>query len=59
MSPASRLLKLLGLLEVRRDWSAGELSARLEVDPRTVRRDVERLRELGYPIDSTRGTGGG
>lgn len=56
---AARLLSLLGLLQVRRDWSNAELARRLEVDPRTVRRDIERLRALGYPVQSTRGTAGG
>ncbi|WP_308121717.1 helix-turn-helix transcriptional regulator, partial [Actinotalea ferrariae] len=56
---SSRLLALLSLLQARRDWPAAVLSDRLDVSDRTVRRDVDRLRELGYPITSTRGRDGG
>jgi len=56
---SSRLLELLSLLQARRDWSGEELSARLEVSARTVRRDVERLRDLGYPVESVTGPAGG
>ncbi|KOX15711.1 YafY family protein [Nocardiopsis sp. NRRL B-16309] len=56
---SARLLRLLSLLQTRKDWPGAELSDRLAVSPRTVRRDVERLRELGYPIQATMGTGGG
>ncbi len=56
---ASRLLKLLTLLQGRRDWPGGELADRLEVSGRTIRRDVERLRELGYPVESLTGPAGG
>lgn len=59
MKASVRILRLLSLLQVRREWSGVELSERLEVDPRTVRRDVDRLRELGYTIDSSAGPGGG
>lgn len=59
MDKAGRLLKLLGLLETRRDWTAAELSERLHVTTRTVRRDVDRLRELGYPVNAVSGPGGG
>lgn len=55
----SRLLKLLALLQTRRDWSGLDLADRLEVSPRTIRRDVDRLRELGYPVDSLTGPAGG
>lgn len=55
----ARLLRLLSLLQVRRDWTGRELAARLEVDVRTVRRDIERLRSLGYPVHSTPGVAGG
>ena len=48
---AARLLRLLGLLQRRASWSGADLAERLEVDTRTVRRDVERLRALGYQID--------
>jgi predicted DNA-binding transcriptional regulator YafY len=58
-SPSSRVLRLLSLLQVRRDWSGAELSQRLGVDVRTIRRDVDRLRELGYTIDASSGVGGG
>ena len=56
---AGRLLKLLGLLQRRPSWSGRELAERLGVDPRTVRRDVGRIRELGYSVDSTTGPDGG
>jgi len=56
---SSRLLELLSLLQTRRDWSGAELSDRLSVSGRTVRRDVERLRELGYPVESLTGPAGG
>ncbi len=59
MDSAERLLKLLGLLEGRIDWTAEELARRLEVTPRTVRRDVTRLRVLGYPVEAMAGPGGG
>lgn len=56
---SSRTLRLLSLLQTHRFWSGPELAGRLEVSERTLRRDVERLRELGYPVDSSRGTDGG
>ncbi len=56
---AGRLLHLLALLQRRPSWSGQELADRLDVDTRTVRRDVDRIRNLGYRIDSTPGTGGG
>jgi predicted DNA-binding transcriptional regulator YafY len=60
MSPtASRLLELLSLFQGRRDWPGNELADRLEVSGRTIRRDVERLRRLGYPVDSLTGPAGG
>jgi predicted DNA-binding transcriptional regulator YafY len=60
MSDSSgRLLALLSLLQTPREWPGSELARRLEVSPRTVRRDVERLRELGYPVHATKGTEGG
>lgn len=55
---AARLLALLGLLQARSDWSGPELAARLGVTDRTVRKDVDRLRTLGYPVDAVRGPGG-
>jgi predicted DNA-binding transcriptional regulator YafY len=56
---SSRLLTLLSLLQTRRDWPGQELADRLEVSGRTVRRDVDRLRELGYPVESLTGPAGG
>jgi predicted DNA-binding transcriptional regulator YafY len=56
---SSRLLELLSLLQARRDWPGGELADRLEVSGRTIRRDVERLRRLGYPVESLTGPTGG
>src|SRR3954453_6685018 len=56
---ASRLLDLLSLLQGRRDWPGPELARRLEVSGRTLRRDVERLRALGYPVESISGLAGG
>jgi predicted DNA-binding transcriptional regulator YafY len=56
---SSRLLRLLSLLQSRRQWSGRDLSERLEIDTRTVRRDIERLRELGYPVHASSGLGGG
>jgi predicted DNA-binding transcriptional regulator YafY len=54
-----RLLQLLGLLQSRRVWSGDGLAERLGVTTRSVRRDVERLRNLGYPVHASRGHGGG
>jgi predicted DNA-binding transcriptional regulator YafY len=54
-----RLLQLLGLLQSRRVWSGEELADRLGVTTRSVRRDVERLRDLGYPVHASKGHGGG
>lgn len=59
VTTSARLLRLLGLLQQRQRWGGSELATRLGVTERTVRRDVERLRELGYPVDSTTGTTGG
>ena len=56
---SSRLLEMLSLLQARRDWPGSELADRLEVSVRTIRRDVERLRELGYPVESLSGPAGG
>ncbi|OIH95459.1 YafY family protein [Curtobacterium sp. MCBA15_001] len=57
--PSSRMLALLSLLQVRRDWPGDVLAERLEVSPRTVRRDVDRLRELGYRVEALKGPAGG
>ncbi|WP_204037722.1 helix-turn-helix transcriptional regulator, partial [Actinoplanes utahensis] len=56
---SARLLALLSLLQTRRDWSGTALAGRLDVSLRTVRRDVDRLRELGYPIAAAKGPEGG
>ncbi|HVY37469.1 MAG TPA: WYL domain-containing protein [Polyangia bacterium] len=56
---SARLLRLLSLLQARRSWTGAELTSRLEVTPRTLRRDVDRLRTLGYPVASAAGVGGG
>lgn len=53
------MLRLLSLLQTHRYWAGAELAERLEVSPRTLRRDVERLRDLGYPVSATRGVAGG
>ncbi|MFD8808874.1 helix-turn-helix transcriptional regulator [Streptomyces sp. NPDC059597] len=55
----ARLLRLLSLLQTPREWPGGELADRLGVSRRTVRRDIERLRELGYPVQATLGSEGG
>ncbi|MGW0173135.1 helix-turn-helix transcriptional regulator [Rhodococcus sp. NPDC003322] len=57
--PTSRLLTMLSLLQTSRTWSGSELAERLAVTQRTVRRDVDRLREMGYPIDADLGAHGG
>lgn len=56
---SGRLLRLLALLQSRSTWAGAELATRLDVTSRTLRRDVGRLRALGYPIDAARGTAGG
>ncbi|MFI5568352.1 helix-turn-helix transcriptional regulator [Streptomyces sp. NPDC051740] len=55
----ARLLQLLSLLQTPREWPGGELADRLGVSRRTVRRDIDRLRELGYPVQATMGADGG
>ncbi|WP_378733605.1 helix-turn-helix transcriptional regulator [Nocardia brasiliensis] len=55
----ARLLRLLSLLQTPRDWPGSELAERLGVTDRTVRRDIDRLRELGYPVEATMGAAGG
>ncbi|MGV9901016.1 helix-turn-helix transcriptional regulator [Streptomyces sp. NPDC003388] len=55
----ARLLQLLSLLQTPREWPGGELADRLNVSRRTVRRDIDRLRELGYPVRATKGADGG
>jgi predicted DNA-binding transcriptional regulator YafY len=56
---SSRTLRLLSLLQTHRYWPGNELAERLEISVRTLRRDVDRLRELGYPVDAQRGVDGG
>jgi len=57
-SRTERLLELLALLQSGRDWSGPDLASKLGITERTVRNDVEQLRELGYPVDATRGRAG-
>ena len=59
LETSARLLRLLSLLQAHREWSGADLADRLGVTPRTVRRDVDRLRELGYPVEAQRGVDGG
>ena len=59
MATTSRMLQLLSLLQVHRTWSGDELAGRLEISHRTLRRDVDRLRELGYRVRSVKGPDGG
>jgi predicted DNA-binding transcriptional regulator YafY len=59
MTATLRLLNLLSLLQTRRDWPGSLLAARLNVSDRTVRRDIDRLREMGYSIQATMGPDGG
>jgi predicted DNA-binding transcriptional regulator YafY len=56
---SARLLRMLAMLQARRDWSGQDMASRLEVSTRTIRTDIERLRELGYPVEATPGVGGG
>ncbi|MCM6775112.1 YafY family transcriptional regulator [Nocardia sp. CDC159] len=58
LETSARLLELLSLLQTPRDWSGTELAERLEVDVRTVRRDIEKLRTLGYPVHAVPGVAG-
>jgi predicted DNA-binding transcriptional regulator YafY len=59
LETSARLLRLLSFLQSRRDWTGADLASRLGVGLRTVRRDIGRLRELGYPVDATPGVAGG
>ncbi len=59
LETSARLLRLLSLFQAQRYWSGAELAERLSVTARTLRRDVDRLRSLGYPVNSTSGTAGG
>jgi predicted DNA-binding transcriptional regulator YafY len=58
LETSARLLRLLSLLQTPKDWTGAELAERLDVDARTVRRDVDKLRALGYPVHATRGVPG-
>jgi predicted DNA-binding transcriptional regulator YafY len=59
LETSARLLRLLSLLQARRDWTSAELAARLAVTTRTIRNDIGRLRELGYPVEARPGVAGG
>src|SRR5438270_1916330 len=59
LETSARLLRLLSLFQAQRYWSGAELASRLDVTARTLRRDVDKLRSLGYPVNSTSGTAGG
>src|SRR5436190_14060462 len=59
LETSGRLLRLLALLQARRDWPGPELADRLGVSPRTLRRDMDKLRNLGYPVDAVPGAAGG
>ncbi|HTX37464.1 MAG TPA: YafY family protein [Bryobacteraceae bacterium] len=59
LETSARLLRLLSLFQAQRYWTGALLAERLEVTARTLRRDVDRLRSLGYPVNSTSGTAGG
>jgi predicted DNA-binding transcriptional regulator YafY len=59
LGTSARLLRLLSLLQARRDWTSTELAARLGVTTRTIRNDIDRLRSLGYPVDARPGVAGG
>jgi biotin operon repressor len=59
LETSGRLLRLLALLQARRDWPGPELADRLGVSPRTLRRDMDKLRSLGYPVDAVPGAAGG
>jgi predicted DNA-binding transcriptional regulator YafY len=58
LETSQRLLSLLALLQTRPTWTGAELADRLDVTTRTIRNDIDRLRELGYPVDATRGPAG-
>jgi predicted DNA-binding transcriptional regulator YafY len=59
LETSARLLRLLSLLQARRDWTSTELADRLGVTTRTIRNDIDRLRRLGYPVDARPGVAGG
>jgi predicted DNA-binding transcriptional regulator YafY len=57
--PTARALELLSFLQTHKFWPGAELASRLDVSPRTLRRDIDRLRAIGYPVDATPGVAGG
>jgi predicted DNA-binding transcriptional regulator YafY len=59
LTTSARLLRLLSLLEVKPEWPGADLAARLDVTPRTLRRDIAKLRSLGYPVYAEPGVAGG
>jgi predicted DNA-binding transcriptional regulator YafY len=59
LETSARLLELLSLLQLKRDWTSSELARRLDVSTRTVRADIGKLRSLGYPVDARPGVAGG
>lgn len=59
LETSARLLRLLSLLQLHRDWTGAQLAERLEITPRTIRRDIEKLRSLGYPVNAAPGVAGG
>ena len=59
LETSARLLRLLSLLQARRDWTSAELAAKLGVTTRTIRNDINRLRDLGYPVEARPGVAGG
>ncbi|GLZ08075.1 DNA-binding transcriptional regulator [Actinomadura sp. NBRC 104412] len=59
LETSARLLRLLSLLQSRRDWTSTELASRLDVTTRTIRNDINRLRDLGYPVEARPGVAGG
>ncbi len=59
LETSARLLRLLSVLQTRRDWTGSQLAERLGVTTRTIRNDIERLRDLGYPVTAVPGVGGG
>jgi predicted DNA-binding transcriptional regulator YafY len=59
LETSARLLRLLALLQARRDWNGRQLAYELGVTTRTIRKDVQRLRALGYPVNAAPGVAGG
>lgn len=59
LTASARLLSLLSLLQSRPHWSGSALAERMDIHPRTLRRDIDRLRQLGYPIHASTGVAGG